>query len=73
MFVSQQEIENWFSYHKPTEVQTVKYEQIREAAKKMAEVINQHCPDGGDKLEAFRKVREAVMTANSAIACHRQW
>jgi hypothetical protein len=34
-----------------------------------AETIIRNTPPGSDQSAAIRKVREAVMTANAAIAC----
>lgn len=62
-------IDNWFSYHPPTPEKTTSYCDLREAAKTFAKAIDLYCPDGADKSAAIRKVREAVMTANAAIAC----
>ena len=62
-------IDNWFTYHAPSAAQLVQYREIRTAAKIFAETINRHVPGGADKTAAIRKVREATMTANAAIAC----
>ncbi len=63
------QIENWFTYHAPTPEQQVKYVNLREAGKTLALAIWENCPPGADASAAVRKVREAVMTANQAIAC----
>jgi predicted ABC-type ATPase len=62
-------LQNWFTYHKPTEADIPKYLAVREAALTFARVIDANCPFGADKTAAIRKIREAVMTANAAIAC----
>lgn len=62
-------LQKWFTYHKPTEEDIPKYLAIREAALAFARVIDANCPFSADKTAAIRKVREAVMTANAAIAC----
>lgn len=67
---SQDEIENWFTYHAPTSQQLVQYHHVRTAAKVFAETINKNVPSGPDKTAAIRKLREAVMTANAGIACY---
>lgn len=64
-----EEIENWFTYHAPTEVDQVGYMAIRESAKQLAQVIVNHTPPSADQTVAIRKLREAVMVANAAIAC----
>lgn len=62
-------LDNWFMYHTPTPEQIPKYEVIREAGKHLAQVIMDNTPSSADQTAAIRKVREAVMTANAAIAC----
>lgn len=78
---NQDTIDNLFSYHSPAEtaarlgctVQEVgeKYERIRAAGKAFAQVIVAETPASADQTAAIRKVREAVFTANAAIACDR--
>lgn len=63
-----QQIEDWFTYHKPTDEQIPKYLEIREQAKNFAHTLNQLLPDYPNKSAAMRKLRECVMTANAAIA-----
>lgn len=57
-----------FSYHAPTQDQVAKYNELRESAKAFAQSIVDNCPPSADRTAALRKVREAVMTANAAIA-----
>ena len=64
------DIENWFTYHSPTESQAVRYHKIRDAAKYLATTIDECCPDCADKTATLRKLRETVMSANQAIACN---
>lgn len=66
----QPDIENWFTYHSPTESQAVRYQKIRDAAKYLAQTISECCPDCADRTAAFRQLRETVMTANQSIACN---
>lgn len=60
---------NWFTYHKPTETDQVKYVAIRDAALEFARVIVMNTPSCADQTAAIRHLRECVMTANAAIAC----
>ena len=62
------DIEHVFSYHSPTGDQPGKYEAIRASAKALAQVIVDNTPSSADQSAALRHLREAVMTANSAIA-----
>lgn len=57
-----------FTYHKPSPAQVPCYNAINEAARVLAETIMVNTPPGPDQTAAIRKVVEAKMTANSAIA-----
>ena len=57
-----------FSYHPPTPNTLPKFAAINQAAKNLAEVILQNCPPSADRSDAIRKIREARMTANAAVA-----
>lgn len=67
--ITQEQLENWFTYHSPNAEQRVGYSAIRAAAKLLAETIIANSPDCADTTAAVRKIREATMTANQAIAC----
>jgi len=69
MPISEVELENWFTYHAPTDGQPAKYLAIREAAKVFAATVVANTPSGPDQTVAVRKIREAVMVANQSIAC----
>ena len=62
------DIENIFTYHAPTPDQLPKYEAIRSKAKEMGQCIVDNTPGSADQTAAIRLLREAVMTANAAIA-----
>lgn len=62
-------LENWFTYHAPKKEDLEKFEAIRNAGMNLAEIIVLNTPSSADQTAAVRKVREAVMTANAAIAC----
>lgn len=70
MAITQNDLNNWFSYHPPTPEQLVAYNDIRQAAKIYAETVNKHVPDSADKTAAIRKIRESVMASNLALACY---
>jgi len=57
-----------FTYHAPNQAQQNAYVEIREAARAFATVIFKNTPKCADQSAAIRLVREAVMTANAAIA-----
>lgn len=60
-------IDYLFTFHDDPD-KTPHYIEIREAAKSFAKVLIRHTPACADRTAAIRKVREAVMTANAAIA-----
>lgn len=72
MPITQQMLDNWFTYHSPTADDQVGYVAIRDAAKSLAEIIVKHTPSSADQTFAIRLLREAVMTANASIACKGQ-
>jgi hypothetical protein len=61
-------LDDVFSYHAPKDDQIPRYNLLREGAKAFATLIVQTVPSSADRTAALRKVREAVMTANAAIA-----
>lgn len=70
-WASRADVERWFTYHAPTEDQVRKLKRIRDAARHLATVILESTPQNADQWSAVRKVREAVMTANAAVVCHK--
>ena len=67
--ITNQDIENWFTYHPPSVDDAEKYEKLRKKARKLAISIIELTPSGEDQFEAIRHLREAIMNANAAIAC----
>ena len=57
-----------FTYHAPNETQLACYESIRRDAKTLAYTILEQTPHCADQAAALRLLREAVMTANAAVA-----
>lgn len=68
--MSSEELNNLFTYHSPKGDQVDRYSKIRYAARILAETIIENTPKSADQTAAIRKVREAMMTANAAIACN---
>lgn len=66
--MTEDKIQEMFTYHPPDNEQMVKYAAIRGAAKAMARIIYQNTPVSADQTAAIRLLRQAVMTANAAIA-----
>lgn len=78
--ITNEQLSNWFSYHAPATTANVEtregfippqeaYERIREAGLVFATVVRDLTPSSADQTAAIRKIREAVFTANAAIAC----
>lgn len=65
---SEEIVGEFFKYHAPNELTIPKYAAINQAAKNFAEVVMANCPGGADRTDAIRKIREARMVANAAIA-----
>ena len=65
----QEQLDNWFSYHPPIDLQAERYAAIRAAAKTFAETLCALCPHSADRTVAIRHVRDAVYSANASIAC----
>ena len=72
MAITDDNLRNWFSYHSPSPEQLPKYQAIRDAWLALAATIVKKSPPSADQTAAVRKVREACMTANAAIACGGQ-
>jgi hypothetical protein len=66
--MSNEKIENNFSYHSPKEGQPEKYQAIREKAKELAYLINDTVPDSREKSIAMTQLEDTVMWANAGIA-----
>lgn len=69
MAITPEALKEWFTYHSPEGDDPQKYQAIREAGFALAKTIVDNTPPCADQTAAVRKVREATMTANAAIAC----
>jgi hypothetical protein len=67
--MTEKDLDNWFTYHAPQPGQAEKYEAIRAAGRAFAQVVCDNTPPSADQTAAVRTIREAVFTANAAIAC----
>jgi hypothetical protein len=65
--VTSENLLNIFSYH-DDENRVPHYQAIRKSALDFAQAIIDNTPDCADRTAALRRVREAVMTANAAVA-----
>jgi len=65
---TQEEMNNIFSYHAPKGDQQSRYQELREAAKEFAMLIDELCPDSREKSVAFTQLETACFWANASIA-----
>lgn len=68
--ITEDTLEDVFSYHPPTGTQLSRYAAIRAAAKRFAEEILDNSPGSPEQQLALRHVQMATMLANAAIACN---
>lgn len=73
MGLKAEDIEEIFSYHRPSPEQVPQYTELRDEARKFAQVILRLTPASPDQTVAIRKLRECVMVANSAIALNGKY
>ena len=66
--MTNEQIDNTFTYHKPTGTQPERYEKIRSDAKVLARTIQDSCPESREKSLALTNLQQAVMWANASIA-----
>lgn len=71
-WISRNDLDRWFSYQAPDYQDVSRIREIREAARRFADVIHANTPGSADQSAAIRLVREAMMTANAAIVCRRR-
>lgn len=62
------QINNIFTYHEPFGTQQARYEQLRSTAKTLANLINQLCPESNEKNLSFAYLQSAIQWANASIA-----
>jgi len=72
MPVTKDNVADVFTYHSPTPDQIPRYQAIRSKARELAEVILENTPACADQQASLRLLREAVYTANGAVALRGQ-
>ena len=70
MTISQDDIDNRFTYHPPAPGLVDRFVQIRSEARQLAITIVQSTPASREQSLAITALEEAVMWANAAIARH---
>lgn len=66
--MTQEQIDNTFTYHKPFGTQLERYQRIREKAKELAEAFRDNGCQSRELSVAFTNLQQAVMWANASIA-----
>lgn len=61
-------IENDFTYHAPNTDAMQRHERLRAAAKVLAKLIVELCPDSRERSLALTQLEQTVMWGNAAIA-----
>lgn len=67
-----EQIDNIFSYHKPSITQAQRYEELRSHARHLARLINDYCPESREKSLAITQLQSAIQFANAAIAINEK-
>lgn len=70
--ITPENLDNVFSYHRPTPDQAQRHESVKVAARAFASEVLRLAPDCADRSAALRHVREAMMTTSAAIALEPQ-
>jgi len=68
--ITQEQIENSFTYHAPHGTQQERYKELRDKARSLAIMIIEMTPPSREQSLAITKLEEAIMWANKAIACN---
>lgn len=66
------DLNNIFTYHRPSSDQAKRYERLRAEAKVFAQSVNELCPESREKSLAITSIQESVMWANASIALHEK-
>lgn len=66
--ITQEELDNRFTYHAPKDGQPEKYTELRDMAKAFAEKIVELTPGSREQALALTYLEQASMWANAAIA-----
>jgi len=64
---AREQIKRNFTYHAPKQESIPKFNELREKAKELALLIDEHCPNSREKSLAMTKLEESNMWANAAI------
>ena len=62
------DLDHIFAFHPANLEQGEKHQRVRDAAKEFAKAVIANTPTSPDQSTAIRQIREAMQTANAAIA-----
>ena len=65
------DLDNIYTYHKPSALQNMKYDMVRAYAKQLADAIETVCPDSRERSLAHTNLEQATMWANASIARYK--
>ena len=68
MGLTDKQLDNIFTYHTPQGNQAERYTDLRDAARKIAQIIQLSCPESREKSLAITNLQQSVMWANASIA-----
>lgn len=68
--ITDEQIDNSFTYHAPKDTQPGRYELLRRKARELAIEIVDKTPPSREQSLAITKLEECIMWANKAIACN---
>lgn len=66
--MTEDQIQNIFTYHAPKGDQATRYVTLRDKAKELALMVNALCPESREKSLALTNIQQSIMWANAAIA-----
>ena len=66
--LSDHEITERFTYHRPIGNQPQRYEALRAKAKELALMIRECCPASRERSKALTDLQQSIMWANASIA-----
>lgn len=70
--LDQKYLDEMFMHHKPFGNQAARYEDLRDAGKWFAELVNRYCPESREQSLAITNIQQAVMWANASIAINEK-
>ena len=70
--ITRDNVRECFTYHKPDAARAAKHESVNDQTAALAELYMDACPESPEATLAVRKLQEARMWANAAIATNQE-